>query len=239
MDLQLWKESQPRRTWHPVPQDFHPTFPCDVTKSPVTYCFCLGLQQARSLMPLADEAASKLLVKEGPDGTVKFNNPAVGDFQVLDALVEVSAATPKCVRCVSSLCGLIESPSPRTVRRRPCAWSVQHAANIFFPGALVPLLPNPVHVPPDPPRVRLYIGLCFLDPPTQYPGSFDLKIIGVDDDTFVSDIRKAVAGCLTNGEDSLIKCSTREKGKYTSITIKVHVENSTQLYKVTQLPFLF
>lgn len=55
-------------------------------------------QQARSLMPLADEAASKLLVKEGPDGTVKFDNPAVGDFQVLDALVEVStsaAATKK------------------------------------------------------------------------------------------------------------------------------------------------
>lgn len=41
-------------------------------------------------MPLADEAASKLLVKKGPDGTVKFDNPAVGDFQVLDALVEVS-----------------------------------------------------------------------------------------------------------------------------------------------------
>lgn len=70
----------------------------------------------------------------------------------------------------------------------------------------------------------------------QYPGSFDLKIIGVDDDTFVSDIRKAVAGCLTNGEDSVIKCSTREKGKYTSITIKVRVDNSTQLYKVTLLP---
>lgn len=40
-------------------------------------------------MPLADEA-SKLLVKQGADGTVKFDNPAVGDFQVLDALVEVS-----------------------------------------------------------------------------------------------------------------------------------------------------
>eukprot|EP00752_Nemacystus_decipiens_P007863 g7025.t1 len=109
-------------------------------------------RKARSLMPLADEAASKLLVKEGPDGTVKFDNPAVGDFQVLDALVE-------------------------------------------------------------------------------YPGSFDIKVIGVDDDTFVSDIRTAVAGCLTNGEDSVVKCSTREKGKYTSITIKVRVENSTQLYK--------
>ncbi|CAM9315114.1 unnamed protein product [Ectocarpus sp. 12 AP-2014] len=109
-------------------------------------------RKARSLMPLADEAASKLLVKEGPDGSPKFDNPAVGDFQVLDALVE-------------------------------------------------------------------------------YPGSFDLKIIGVDDDTFVSDIRKAVAGCLTNGEDNVVKCSTREKGKYTSITLKVRVENSTQLYK--------
>ena len=40
-------------------------------------------------MPLADEA-SKLLAKQGKDGTVKFDNPAVGDFQVLDALVEVS-----------------------------------------------------------------------------------------------------------------------------------------------------
>lgn len=69
---------------------------------------------------------------------------------------------------------------------------------------------------------------------SQYPGSFDLKIIGVDDDTFVSDIRKAVAGCLTNGEDNVIKCSTREKGKYTSITLKVRVENSTQLYKVSR-----
>lgn len=40
-------------------------------------------------MPLADEA-SKLLVKQGADGRVKFDNPDVGDFQVLDALVEVS-----------------------------------------------------------------------------------------------------------------------------------------------------
>ena len=46
-------------------------------------------RQARSLMPLADEA-SKLLTKQGADGTVKFDNPGVGDFQVLDALVEVS-----------------------------------------------------------------------------------------------------------------------------------------------------
>lgn len=59
-------------------------------------------------MPLANEAASKLLVKEGPDGTVKFDNPAVGDFQVLDALVEVSAAIPKASArvpsCVTSNC---------------------------------------------------------------------------------------------------------------------------------------
>lgn len=102
-------------------------------------------------MPLANEA-SKLLVKQGADGTVKFDNPAVGDFQVLDALVE-------------------------------------------------------------------------------YPGSFDLKIIGVNDESFVADIRKAVAGCLTKGDDNVLKCSTREKGKYTSITLKVHVDNSSQLYK--------
>lgn len=89
------------------------------------------------------------------------------------------------------------------------------------------------YLPPDP-LVALHPGL-----PPQYPGSFDIKIIGVDDDTFVSDIRKAVAGCLTNGEDSVIKCSTREKGKYASITIKVRVDNSTQLYKVSLLPSFF
>lgn len=93
---------------------------------------------------------------------------------------------------------------------------------------------------PDPLPVHVHIALCILDSPPQYPGSFDIKVIGVDDDTFVSDIRKAVAGCLTNGEDSVVKCSTREKGKYTSITIKVRVENSSQLYKVNPvLPFPF
>lgn len=52
-------------------------------------------RKARSLMPQADAAASKLLVKEGADGTVKFDNPAVGDFQVLDALVEVSSPSQR------------------------------------------------------------------------------------------------------------------------------------------------
>lgn len=47
-----------------------------------------GPRKARPLMPLAD-AASKLLPKEGKDGTLQFDNPAVGDFQVLDSLVEV------------------------------------------------------------------------------------------------------------------------------------------------------
>lgn len=49
----------------------------------------------------------------------------------------------------------------------------------------------------------------------------------------MSDIREAVAGCLSQGDKDVLKCSTREKGKYTSITLKVHVENSSQLYKVT------
>lgn len=48
-------------------------------------------KKAKSLMPLAD-AASKLLPKENVDGSVQFNNPGVGDFQVLDSLVEVSVA---------------------------------------------------------------------------------------------------------------------------------------------------
>lgn len=46
-------------------------------------------RKAKPLMPLAN-AASKLLPKEGKDGSVQFNNPAVGDFQVLDSLVKVS-----------------------------------------------------------------------------------------------------------------------------------------------------
>lgn len=52
-------------------------------------------------MPLAD-AASKLLPKEGPDGTAKFDNPAVGDFQVLDALVEVGQSSAHLVRTHST-----------------------------------------------------------------------------------------------------------------------------------------
>ncbi|CAM9791209.1 unnamed protein product [Ascophyllum nodosum] len=107
--------------------------------------------KAKSLMPLAD-AASKLLPKESADGSVKFSNPGVGDFQVFDALVK-------------------------------------------------------------------------------YPGAFELKIIGVDDESFVGDIRNVVAGCLTKGEEHLLKCTTREKGKYVSISLKVYVESSTQLYK--------
>lgn len=51
-------------------------------------------REAKSLMPLAD-AASKLLPKQGADGKEQFNNPAVGDFQVLDSLVEVS-------RCIAA-----------------------------------------------------------------------------------------------------------------------------------------
>ncbi|CAM9393880.1 unnamed protein product [Sphacelaria rigidula] len=102
-------------------------------------------------MPLAD-AASKLLPKENVDGSVQFNNPGVGDFQVFDSLVK-------------------------------------------------------------------------------YPGKFELKIIGVNDDTFVGDIRRVVAACLTKGDEHVVSCSTREKGRYTSISLNVFVENSSQLYK--------
>ena len=49
--------------------------------------------KAKSLMPLAD-AASKLLPKESADGSVKFSNPGVGDFQVFDALVKVRSRRP-------------------------------------------------------------------------------------------------------------------------------------------------
>ncbi|CAM9372835.1 unnamed protein product [Discosporangium mesarthrocarpum] len=65
----------------------------------------------------------------------------------------------------------------------------------------------------------------------EYPGNFDLKIIGVNEGDFVGDIRRGVAGCLTEGEDGVVECSTREKGKYLSITLKVHVLSSDQLYK--------
>lgn len=67
----------------------------------------------------------------------------------------------------------------------------------------------------------------------QYPGNFELKIIGLNEAGFVSDMRRAVAGCLTKGDENVVSCTTREKGRYTSITLKVFVENSAQLYKVT------
>lgn len=60
------------------------------------------VKRAKSLMPLAD-AASKLLPKQNADGSVQFNNPGVGDFQVLDSLVEVSLCSvhshPEGVEC--------------------------------------------------------------------------------------------------------------------------------------------
>ncbi|CAM9439637.1 unnamed protein product [Choristocarpus tenellus] len=58
-----------------------------------------------------------------------------------------------------------------------------------------------------------------------------MKVIGVNEGDFVNDIRSAVAGCLTGGDKGVVQFSTREKGKYTSITLKVHVDNSAQLYK--------
>lgn len=66
----------------------------------------------------------------------------------------------------------------------------------------------------------------------QYPGKFELKIIGTNEDGFVTDIRRAVAACLTKGDDNVVSCTTREKGRYTSISLKVFVDNSAQLYKV-------
>lgn len=57
-----------------------------------------ALRPAKSLMPLAD-AASKLLPKSGADGKVKFDNPGVGDFQVLDALVEVRSQPRRLLCC--------------------------------------------------------------------------------------------------------------------------------------------
>lgn len=95
-------------------------------------------RKARPLMPLADEAASKLLAKEGPDGSVKFDNPAVGDFQVLDALVEV-----RCCFGVEPLISLYSAARVILDVVRPCSTSRQVVFCHVNAGIVI------VHVQPE------------------------------------------------------------------------------------------
>lgn len=129
---------------------------------------------------------------------------------------------------VAALHGLNEIvPSKCQRQRQPCCFPVLTISTL-----LVNALSSVNDVDPGD---ALLAGPTYLDGmpvAVQYPGKFELKIIGTNEDGFVSDIRRVVASCLPKGDENVVSCTTREKGRYTSISLKVFVENSAQLYKV-------
>lgn len=63
----------------------------------------------------------------------------------------------------------------------------------------------------------------------EYPCRFTMKIVGPKEGTFVMDIVQAVAdSCATTFDD--VPYTTREMGKWTSVTVKAPVENAEMLY---------
>lgn len=63
----------------------------------------------------------------------------------------------------------------------------------------------------------------------EYPCRFTMKIVGAKDGTFVTDMVQTVAdSCNTTADD--VPFSTKEMGKWTSVTVKAPVENADMLY---------
>mmetsp|Transcript_31609 Transcript_31609/g.51538 ORF Transcript_31609/g.51538 Transcript_31609/m.51538 type:complete len:201 (+) Transcript_31609:23-625(+) len=63
-----------------------------------------------------------------------------------------------------------------------------------------------------------------------YPTDFQIKVIGDGRDNFVEDMVKLAAEA-TNMRPELVTHSTKESGKWTSVTLNLYVTSSDQLYK--------
>lgn len=64
-----------------------------------------------------------------------------------------------------------------------------------------------------------------------YPCDHTFKIIGANEGTFVEEMVAVVAdGC--NSDPSQVSYSIKNKGKWTSVTVKARVENSDMLYRI-------
>jgi len=63
----------------------------------------------------------------------------------------------------------------------------------------------------------------------EYPCHFMMKIVGAKDDTFIEDVVQTVAeSCQVPVKD--VPYSTREMGKWTSVTVEAPVDSADQLY---------
>lgn len=69
----------------------------------------------------------------------------------------------------------------------------------------------------------------------EFPTKFLIKIVGVNDDSFVADTMKTVASCLSQPEArESLTCSRKETsgGKYVSITVQPLFQTSDEIYAV-------
>ena len=65
----------------------------------------------------------------------------------------------------------------------------------------------------------------------EYPCDLDIKVIGVNEGPFVSDIRTVCAEAAEQSEED-VPVRWRDKGKYRAITLRIHFENADQVYAV-------
>mmetsp|Transcript_5558 Transcript_5558/g.7680 ORF Transcript_5558/g.7680 Transcript_5558/m.7680 type:complete len:203 (+) Transcript_5558:53-661(+) len=64
----------------------------------------------------------------------------------------------------------------------------------------------------------------------KYPTDFQIKVIGDGRDGFVEDMVK-IGADATNMRPEMVSHSTREQGKWTSVTLNLYVTKADQLYK--------
>ena len=66
----------------------------------------------------------------------------------------------------------------------------------------------------------------------EYPCEFTIKVIGFDDETFASDMRRYIAGVVDKPAESIAFSKNDSKQKtYTSVTIKAPVASADELYQ--------
>lgn len=65
----------------------------------------------------------------------------------------------------------------------------------------------------------------------EYPATLDIKVIGVNEGPFVSDIVTLAAenACVPESD---VQVRWRDKGKYRSVTMRIRFENADQVYAV-------
>uniref|UniRef100_A0A7S0L5V2 Uncharacterized protein n=1 Tax=Coccolithus braarudii TaxID=221442 RepID=A0A7S0L5V2_9EUKA len=65
----------------------------------------------------------------------------------------------------------------------------------------------------------------------EYPCELSVKVIGLNEGAFVSDMRTMCAG-ITGQEEELVGVRWRDKGKYRSITLQLQFQDADMVYAV-------